>query len=195
MSRDTCVKCSVSCVTANKTTCVYPDLLCASTGACMSVHLLCDGKFDCPDNSDEGPLCGQFSVLSHTSLNSTFYSILFGVTIMFEAGLDAILQCLFSHIVRALCRVHSSLSNALLLHIDHKIAKYLPIIFPFNFWLSSFHSYCHLESIFTNTSQLICVSVAHVCPPVSELAYLSFYVMLLVLDLSVSGITISCVFL
>ena len=135
LTADTGVECIVLCVTANKTSCVYPDQLCASTSSCISVHQLCDGKVDCPDLSDEGPLCGQFIVPSHTSL--LYFFIL--VFLAFQSWLRLALTQFFSVCFPTLFEhfVHSSLSSAIILHTDHKLSKSQLIIFPFNFWLTS----------------------------------------------------------
>lgn len=39
------------------TACQYPDRICRPTNVCIKVDQLCDGRMDCPDNTDEGFRC------------------------------------------------------------------------------------------------------------------------------------------
>ena len=51
---------------------MYPDLHCESLDSCLPVHLLCDGKVDCPDESDEGHLCGELPTLNSHAFAAMF---------------------------------------------------------------------------------------------------------------------------
>lgn len=39
--------------------CSYPNHSCDNNTLCVSVEMLCDGKNDCLDKSDEGGKCGK----------------------------------------------------------------------------------------------------------------------------------------
>ncbi|KAL9703738.1 hypothetical protein quinque_007256 [Culex quinquefasciatus] len=60
----------------NETTvCQHPDRICRVTNTCIKVEQLCDGRPDCPDNTDEGfhckdNLCKNVKECSHTCHNA-----------------------------------------------------------------------------------------------------------------------------
>ncbi|KAF0757489.1 CUB domain-containing protein [Aphis craccivora] len=45
--------------------CRISEFMCKSTGGCIQLDEYCDGKYDCPDRSDEPPSC--------TACNRTYY--------------------------------------------------------------------------------------------------------------------------
>jgi len=49
--------------------CSYPNKTCDDNRTCISVDMLCNGKNDCLDGSDEGGLCGKLLNIIHCLYN------------------------------------------------------------------------------------------------------------------------------
>lgn len=54
--------------------CPFPNKLCDSNTTCVSVEMLCNGKNDCLDGSDEGELCGKLVNIIHSMDNIFLYT-------------------------------------------------------------------------------------------------------------------------
>jgi hypothetical protein len=56
-----------------ETQCEEDQFKCNSSGSCVSMNLICDGKKDCPDGSDEADeICGRTFEIILYSLNNEF---------------------------------------------------------------------------------------------------------------------------
>lgn len=55
--------------------CSYPNKTCDNGTACISVEMLCNGKNDCLDNSDEGGQCGKWEYIIYNIMINLFYYV------------------------------------------------------------------------------------------------------------------------
>lgn len=60
----------ISCTVVKPTlSCRISEFMCKSTGGCVQLDEYCDGKYDCPDRSDEPPSCtGMYSYTATTRI-------------------------------------------------------------------------------------------------------------------------------
>lgn len=55
--------------------CAYPNITCDNKRTCISVDMLCNGKNDCFDGSDEGGQCGKLNIIHYFNNRFVFIKL------------------------------------------------------------------------------------------------------------------------